>query len=167
MYIPLKSVNKKEPCNRIVFYLAYSFPILPNNISMFPILLCICNTRFPVLCSRKSRRPEHVTGCLCASLRNRNYVSLNLGERSLEQQLCRLQFVERLMSPAMYRLSKLWSKRKVLRSPSKASIWVRNHMQSVDIKIRRASCSMQSLANKSLDKSLDIHWLFSVYMLLI
>jgi len=94
--IPLQRVNKKELCicNWTVFHFTYSYPILPHN-NTSPILLWIRNTRFSVLCSRKSRMPDHVTGSLCAGLRNGNhvYVSLTLEGSCLQktavQSTCR------------------------------------------------------------------------------
>ena len=121
----------------------FMYPILPNN-NTSPSLLCIRNTRSSGPYSRKSRRPEHDTGgCMPAYVIGS--MSLTLGERCLEQ-LCRVQVVQHLVSPAMYRTSNLWCP--LMRRSSKGSMWVRNHLQSVDIKIGRASCPMQSLATK-------------------
>jgi len=48
----------------------------------------------------------------------------------------------------LYRPSNLCCLPKLMRSPSNRPIWVRNHLQSLGIKIGRASCPMQSSGTK-------------------
>ena len=121
-----------------MFHFTYSYP------SSRIILLIFCSA----YASSNTREGLKMLRRVCFHLRHRNYVcvSLTSGVRCLIKQLCRVQFVQRLVSTAMYRPSNIWCPPKLMRRPINGSICVRNHVQSVCSKIGSAIFLMQSLA---------------------